>query len=471
MKTIFYEMNEVPKRLFDFYAEAKPHSAFATLKKKANLFETITADVGHLSPWVTWPTLHRGVSNVDHKISDLGQNLFKVNKEMPSLWQILADYGFKVGMFGSLQSYPLPQNLNHYAFYVPDTFAAGSECFPEKLTEFQKFNLAMVQQNGRNVSKGIAMTEAIDFLKVAPGLGLRGTTGLRLAKQLFDERVNKDRVVRRRTSQGEIGFDLFIKQLASKQPDVAFYFTNHVASSMHRYWPTIFPKDYAEGKFDKGWISQWSQEIPHSVAVANRQLEYLIKFSDRNDYRLIVLSSMGQNAVHDVKPIHSQILITDISKLMSYLGFARDEWEPRLGMAPLVVASLCTNDFQEKLNKLETLKINGTKIEYEILDTGDVRFQINCINKETLITFQGNETVDSSNIGIENVNLQDASGAYAYHIPQGILLEYLPKHQNRKVGNSWEALSVLDIAPSILNEFNISPPEYMKGERKVFSQN
>ena len=86
--------------------------------------------MGELSPWVTWPTMHRGVPNVEHEITDLGQNLTNVNKEFPSVQNILAGQGIKVGVFGSLQSYPLPKNLDNFSFYVPDTFAAGEECFP-----------------------------------------------------------------------------------------------------------------------------------------------------------------------------------------------------------------------------------------------------------------------------------------------------------------------------------------------------
>ena len=66
MSVVVYELNEVPRKLFDFYADAFPSSAFAQLRQRSNLFESLTVDVGHLSPWITWPTMHRGVSNVDH---------------------------------------------------------------------------------------------------------------------------------------------------------------------------------------------------------------------------------------------------------------------------------------------------------------------------------------------------------------------------------------------------------------------
>ena len=141
MSLIVYELNEVPKKLFNFYANIFPNSALSKLKLNSYLFETNTADIGHLSPWVTWPTMHRGVSNIQHEISDLGQDLTKVNKEFPSIYDHLAKNGINVGVFGSLQSYPLPKNLDNFSFYVPDTFAAGKECFPKYLSDFQEFNL------------------------------------------------------------------------------------------------------------------------------------------------------------------------------------------------------------------------------------------------------------------------------------------------------------------------------------------
>lgn len=90
MGIVVYELNEVPRKLFDFYGNAFPKSAFAQLRRHSKLFETLTADVGGLSPWITWPTMHRGVSNVDHEISELGQTLTKVNAEFPAVYNILA---------------------------------------------------------------------------------------------------------------------------------------------------------------------------------------------------------------------------------------------------------------------------------------------------------------------------------------------------------------------------------------------
>ena len=59
-KVIIYELNEVPRKLFEFYVEKNPKSAFAKIKKEGLIFNTYTNDQGELHPWSTWPTVHRG---------------------------------------------------------------------------------------------------------------------------------------------------------------------------------------------------------------------------------------------------------------------------------------------------------------------------------------------------------------------------------------------------------------------------
>lgn len=470
MKKIIYELNEVPKKLFDFYAKMFPESGFGHLLSKSFTYETHTADVGGLHPWVTWPTLHRGISNVDHEISDLGQDLKKVNVEYPSIFNFLANNNIKVGVFGSLHSYPLPESFENYKFYVPDTFAAGNECFPNKLSAFQTFNLSMVKQNGRNVSKGIAVKDAFRFIAKAQALGLKWPTFINLGKQVLDEQINKDRVVRRRTSQVEISFDLFYQQLIETKPEICFFFTNHVASSMHRYWPTIFPEDYEKEKINIDWIERWKNEIPHAVKVANAQIKKLMSFCENNNYELIVCSSMGQGAVENIVHVKNQVLITKIKKLLNYLNIKDSEWEPRLSMAPQVVIKPLTSSVEKKLRRLKKISINGKNIRQFITSTGDIRLDIKVENIDEISIYESGSSISPDEIGVEKINIQDASKAFAYHIPQGVLLHYnplslIPKRLNRE----WEKISVLDVAPSLIKSFNKKVPGYMKGDASLFN--
>ena len=130
-KVILFELNEVPYRILDEFARWRPDSTLARRLGTFRQYETHTEDTHHLSPWLTWPSLYRGVNDDTHQVFNFGQDLSRVDAEFPPLWHLLATNGVKTGIFGTLHTYPLPEDLTNYSFYIPDTFAAGSECaFP-----------------------------------------------------------------------------------------------------------------------------------------------------------------------------------------------------------------------------------------------------------------------------------------------------------------------------------------------------
>jgi hypothetical protein len=63
-------------------------------------------------------------------------------------------------------------------------------------------------------------------------------------------------------------------------------------------------------------------------------------------------------------------------------------------------------------------------------------------------------------LGLFNQEIQDKSGSSAYHIPQGCLFIYDPK--DRAVKADRPTIGNLDIAPAIIQNFGIKPPEYMQ---------
>ena len=124
---IIYELNEVPKKIIDYYISLKPNSNLNKLIKNGFFCETITDDVGELHPWSSWPTVHRGVDSSIHKIKFINQNLDHA-KKYPPIWEVLINNKITVGIFGSLQSYP-PIKSKYVRFYVPDTFSPKSDTF------------------------------------------------------------------------------------------------------------------------------------------------------------------------------------------------------------------------------------------------------------------------------------------------------------------------------------------------------
>ena len=133
------------------------------------------------------------MSAAAHGITAFGQDLRAVDREFPPLWTLLDHGGVRCGIFGSLQSYQSMADHERFAFYMPDVFAAGNECFPKRLEPYQLFNLAMTRDSARNVRGNIRPRRACRMLAAAPGLGIRPTTLLDAGWQLIDERLRPPR--------------------------------------------------------------------------------------------------------------------------------------------------------------------------------------------------------------------------------------------------------------------------------------
>ena len=87
-KLIIYELNELPKKLLNYYIKIKPNSNLSQLKKSGIYLDTYTTDSGELHPWTTWPTFYRGVDNKSHKITSLNQDR-EYENIYPPIWKIL----------------------------------------------------------------------------------------------------------------------------------------------------------------------------------------------------------------------------------------------------------------------------------------------------------------------------------------------------------------------------------------------
>lgn len=468
-KLILFELNEVPFRVLDDYCARRPASCLARWLSQSAQYETFAEDRGHLSPWVTWPSLHRGVDDARHTITDFGQDLREIDRAYPPLWKLLSAAGVRTGVCGSLHSYAglSPGSLadGQYAFYLPDTFAAGSECFPKRLEPFQAFNLAMARESARNVAPQVQWRLALDVLRAAPGLGLRPSTLLDVGGQLLAERLRPARRVRRRTYQALLAFDVFLRQLRATEPDFATFFTNHVASAMHRYWAAHFPGDYASFGLGQEWVATYRDEIDFALGRLDRCLARLLAFVDRRpEYALWVTTSMGQAAT-SAEPIETELHLKSVERLTEACGLTSDEWTRLPAMLPQVnlrIAETAVDRFRAALGQL---RIAGEPVETHELPGGlfVLRFgQTNLAQRPDAVRFRG-QAVDPAALGFENLRVDDRSGVTAYHVPQGALVVYQPGRPAAARGRT--QISTLDVAPAILRAFGQSPPAYMRGTR------
>jgi hypothetical protein len=464
-KILLFELNEVPYRILEEYCRRRSGSTFAKIMPSCYKYQTLTEDKSHLSPWVTWPSLHRGVHDEKHGIMNFGQDLRVVDERYPPIWRILASHGVKTGVFGSLHTYPLPERLDGYAFFVPDTFAKGAETFPERIQTFQDFNLTLARASARNVSTVVPWKLALRLLASSPALGLRTVTYADVGGQLLNERLKPERRTRRRVYQSVLAFDVFMKCLTDTRPEFATFFTNHVASSMHRYWAAAFPGDYAQFEYDSEWARRFGSEIFFAMDKADAFLGSLKRFADSNDYVVCVASSMGQAATRAV-PLNTQLYVTDPGKFMNALGFGASTWSLVPAMLPQFNVRLEAAHVEKFQAALESIELSQKQLVYRLEQNGFFSIDFGHTNLDSSSTFVVNgKERDYAAFGLENVQIEDMTGSNAYHIPEGMLLVYDPGNLEAKSERT--PISTLDIAPTILRNFDVPIPSYMKPVRSL----
>ena len=447
-KIILFELNEVPHRIMKYFCGQRPESTLNKILPSCRVYETHAED-RVLSPWVTWPTVHRGVTDAKHHIHDLGQPVTEVDKEFPTIWQKLSAHGLRVGVFGSLHSYPMPQNLEPYDFFVPDVFAAGSECFPKNVEAFQDFNLAMSRASGLNVSTSVPWKQALRFLYSLPDLGVRPSTVADVGKQLVSEKVDQAKVCRRRTYQVILAFDIFMKQLAKNEPDFCTFFTNHVASSMHRFWAAAFPEDYQSLKHAPTWIQTYSSEIMFAMTKFDDMLRRLVQYVDTHkDFELWVATSMGQAAINNTDHVECVLFLKNEQKFAQFFGLTK--WECRAAMVPDYGILVARDEIQGFESKLKKLMFNGNPVPFKRTDNF-FSILLGVPNQKGKKAVYDGQEVEFSELGLQNQSADEATTSTAYHVPAGCLLIY------GKGSAPATTISTTDIHPALLNNYGIGP--------------
>lgn len=458
---VVLELNEVPWRVADWWVDRRPDAAIARLLDRSSQWTTVTPDEGHLSPWVTWPTLHRGVPNTVHGIGHFGQDTADADRHAPPWWVTATEAGLRVGLFGLLHTGTLPDDVDRYAFFVPDTFAADPTTHPPELESFQAFNLSMARASARNVSTSVDTRAAARFLARAPRLGLRPATVARLAKQLVDERRRPETRVRRRSFQSVLAFDLFERQLRRTSPDAAAFFTNHVASAMHRYWAATFPADYPPERFgfDDAWIARWSGELDEALGHADRMVDRLVAHAERTGALLVVTSSMGQQAAQGT-PVNRQLYLRDIARLARAGSVDPAAVERRPAMDPHVNVRV---DAPAELERFRTLlgslTVGGRPIVWHEEGGGFVSLEFGQADDAIGEIRVGGVVHAPAELGFEVVEIEDEVASTGYHIPEGLLAVFDPTGR-RALDQARTEVASTAVAPLLLETLGVAAPRH-----------
>lgn len=468
-KIILLEANEIPFRIFDDYVDERPKSHLAKLMATSKQLSTVCEDQVELDPWISWPTLHRGVIDEEHKILHLGQSLDFADENYPPIWRLLSSQGVEVGVMGSLHSSSIPADVDGYAFYVPDFFANESFAHPPDLAAFQQFNLLMTRRSARNVETGLPLKSAVEFLKFYATHGGSRTSVTTTFKALVAERLRRHLRCRRRSIQPLLSLDLFLHLMHRSQPDFATLYTNHVAAAMHRYWAAAYPDDPGGTVMPDEWRQLYKDEIRYAMDCLDSMLGRLMTFAERNHYMLLVCGSMGQ-AAHKSEATNGFMTIVDLDQFMTRMGLSRSEWTMAHGMVPCVSVAVdpaSADAFEERLG---SISYDGRSMAREQREIPPLSYDRSGETFHLFVYFERHTgaleaefdgaPVTFDSLGWGFYEHQDNIDCSARHTPHGLLLVHDPATTVAK-NSSRSTISTLDIAPTLLDYFGTPVPKYM----------
>src|SRR5262245_55613447 len=104
-KVILAEFNEITWRLLDPLCARGQLPGFAEFIEQGTRGSPLATEVPpYLDPWISWTSVYTGRTHEEHGVRFLEQPPETVTG--PRLWDLAADAGKSVGVFGSIMSWP-----------------------------------------------------------------------------------------------------------------------------------------------------------------------------------------------------------------------------------------------------------------------------------------------------------------------------------------------------------------------------
>ena len=228
--------------------------------------------------------------------------------------------------------------------------------------------------------------------------------------------------------QALVAFDMFQDALKHSRPEFCTFFTNHVAGMMHRYWKYTFPEDFAYAN-NTANDKFHAESIAFAMDIADAQIGLLRHYVDSRNGRLLVATSMGQEAIERGEYL-GEWRITNVPQFLRAIAWTKSVRD-LLAMQPDFNFSLNSEaDAEHFLAATAALvDANGQSIwkraqrmgatvnlglapSASALESGDV----------FLATASGiKKSLPIADIGIEFLKRDPGTG---YHQPRGALLLY-----------------------------------------------
>jgi hypothetical protein len=441
-RTIQIELNELSPTLIDEFIEAGELPNFELLRSKSEVFVTDASEENSLEPWVQWPTLHTGIDDSEHGIQHLGE-ADRVRGR--GVARELADAGFKVGVFGSM-------NLDYGpldGFVVPDPWNPSSAPHPADLRAFSDFVFSAVQENS---AARLDKRAAIPFAAYLARHGLTPKTVVAAARQLLDERRDSGVTWRRTLVLDAMSYDLFRNLVRRHNVAYATFFSNSTAHFQHYFWRNFRPDG-----FSAPVPAEDHPSLREAVLTGYRSYDRLLGqfMKDFPNDRLVFATALSQEPWDTTWCTYRP---HDFDQLVDLIGFDKSRVEVEPVMAEEFFLTFPDQGAEDDGLKLLSESRIGDQPLFRTQQNEPLRHKVSCNVNDWYAPGDALVTLPSGRQErFEKLFYRIHSLRSGRHHPDGCF--WVQSSSPRIVE---EKIPLTSVAPTLLRLFGVEPPSYMK---------
>lgn len=447
---LLIEFNELSQVLLERFIRNGELPNFAKFRGQSDTYSTdANEEIQHLEPWIQWVTVHTGVQYAEHRVFSLGDNK---KLEYRTIGQILSDSGLLIGIFSSM-------NLKHTdvrGYCVPDPWDSEARTTPPSCQPY--FDLISRQVKGSSVDKIPPITELLKAFIFLLRSGISFSTLCYGALQLFSERSNKKLKWRRATVLDRINYDIARNFHGRHKPVFATFFSNSTAHFQHYYWRNMEPEKFSVPP------EQDDASLNRAILFGYKNMDYLLGrfMRDYQDALLVLCTGLSQEPwIETTKRTYRPI---DFDWLLEFADIAID----RIGISPVMA-----EQFRIKCEtETHALDVYGQLAELEC-DSAPL-MRVSVVNKDVFGGCAFESKVAPESLCVNGKGREVAFGDLFHmihgvrsgrHNPNGV---FWVRNFENKIEN--QSIQLTEIAPAILQYFDIDTPVYMTKSSFSLSQ-
>ncbi|MDJ0617912.1 MAG: hypothetical protein QNJ63_14405 [Calothrix sp. MO_192.B10] len=450
---ISLEFNELCPSLMERFIQEGKLPNFQRFYEESEIYTTDAEEQPpFLEPWIQWVTVHSGVPYSEHQVFLLDEG-YKLKSK--SIWDIISDAGLRVWICGSMNvSYNYPLN----GYIIPDFWSTKINPNSDEVLPYFRFVQKQVQEH-TNDSISLSIGDSLKFLDFMNHHGLSLNTIGAIIQQLIREKVTGKYRWQRATIADKLQFDVFRWYYQKIKPNFSTFFLNSTAHFQHMYWRNMEPDKFQVKPSVKEQV-----EYETAILFGYQEMDKIIgAFFDLVDSNTTLILSTGLSQ----KPCFTY------ENIGGKHFYRPRKFENILQFAGVKSNYSCSPVMSEEFH----IRFENEQDAYE----AEQRLLALEVNERPMMRLQRNGTEVLGGCGIFNKLPNDATLSIAnskhsvpffdifyqiediksgMHHPDGILWIRKPNHQHSV---HHQKVSLLSVAPTILDLLKVPKPDFMKG--------